>query len=547
MKSVSIENDTMSNGGRNQDELRRRTFVSVHRESMDYIANDATAAKQWTVPEKGPEDDNTDERSALVRVASNVRSTMRKRSVGDWIETLIPAVSWMKAYDVRNTLLADVVAGLTVGVMVVPQGMSYAKLAGLPVEYGLYTALFPIYAYALFGTSRQLAVGPVAIISLLLNTGLENVMNGMNIAKEDENYQSIYNQLAIQTSLLVALVYIAMGIFRMGFITIFLSHAVISGFTSGAAVIIGMSQFKFLVGYSIPNTKTIVELMEGVFSNVGDFNYKTFLLGSGCIFALVSVKYVGKDIAWFKWVRAAAALMVTSISILLAYVCDFKSIGIPIVGDIPSGFPSLTISEWFPVMGGSHMVVVVATISIVGFMESVAIAKQLASKHKYEIDASQELFGLGLANLVGAMFMSYPVTGSFSRSAINNATGAKSGVSGIVTATLVGFVLLFLTAVFEYVPTAVLGAIVIAGVLNLFDYEEAIYLYRVHQFDFAVWMTAFLGCLFLGVETGLAIAVIISLLIVLYESAYPHSTVLGRLPGTTYYRSIKQYSEAETI
>ena len=182
---------------------------------------------------------------------------------------------------------------------------------------------------------------------------------------------------------------------------------------------------------------------------------------------------------------------------------------------------------------------------IVGFMESIAIAKQLASKHKYEIDSSQELIGLGMSNFLGGMFQAYPVTGSFSRSAVNHEGGAKSGVSGMVTATLVGIVLLLLTVVFEKLPLCILAAIVISGVIGLLDYPEAIYLYKVHKFDFMVWLTACLGTMFLGVEIGLAIAVIVSLLIVVYESAYPHTSVLGRLPGTAHYRNVKQYQEVE--
>jgi sulfate transporter 4 len=238
-------------------------------------------------------------------------------------------------------------------------------------------------------------------------------------------------------------------------------------------------------------------------------------------------------------------LAVTSISILLTFGLDLDTKGIPVVGAIPSGLPSLTVSEWTPIDDFSKLFVVVISIAIVGFMESIAIAKQLASKHKYEIDSSMELIGLGMANFAGGLFNGYPVTGSFSRSAVNNETGAQSGIAAMVTATMVMFVLLLLTPVFEIMPLNVLAAIVISGVLGLLDYTEAMYLWTVHKFDFAVWSVACFGTMFLGVEIGLAIAVGVSLLIVIYESAYPHTSVLGRLPGTNVYRNIKQYPEAE--
>jgi len=220
---------------------------------------------------------------------------------------------------------------------------------------------------------------------------------------------------------------------------------------------------------------------------------------------------------------------------------------VPVVGNIPKGFPAVTVDQWLPIeVDFGQLFVVVISVTIVGFMESIAIAKQLASKHKYEIDSSTELMGLGIANFLGSAFNAYPITGSFSRSAVNNESGAQTGVSGIVTATLVCITLLFLTPVFEELPTNSLAAIVISGVIGLVDYEEALYLWKVHRFDFGVWLTACFGTMFAGVETGLAIAVGVSLLIVIYESANPQLSVMGRLPGTRHYRNIKQYCEAET-
>jgi len=298
----------------------------------------------------------------------------------------------------------------------------------------------------------------------------------------------------------------------------------------------------------VKRSDVLHEVIENILHVIDQFNWKTFLLGSSCITLLLLMKHIGKSYPRYSFIRAVGPLAVTALSIILTVFFKLDQNGIDVVGNIPSGLPKLSIDKWNPVgasmVNASNLLPPVLSISIIGFMESIAIAKQLAVKHQYELDASQELLGLGMANLVGAMFGSYPVTGSFSRTAVNNETGAKSGISALVTAVLVGAVLLFLTPVFSKMPTATLGSIVISGVLGLIDLEEGKFLFRVHKLDFIVWIVSFLGTMFLGVEIGLGIAVGLSLLLVLYESAYPHLPMLGRLPGTNVYRNVKQYPNA---
>jgi sulfate transporter 4 len=368
-----------------------------------------------------------------------------------------------------------------------------------------------------------------------------------------------------------------MGLLQLGFVTIFLSHAVVSGFTSGAAIVIGLSQVKYLFGYSIPNDKEVQKVLKRLFEKIDEFNWKTFLLGTTCVGVLWGIKQLGAKFPKFKWTRAIGPLLVTTAGIILQATIDLEARGIPIVGHIPSGLPHFKANVVFPLVDLGNLWFVVFSIVIIGFMESIAIAKQLASKHHYELDSSLELVGLGMANISSGLFGGYPVVGSFSRSAVNNDSGAKSQISGMVTATLVAMVLLFMTPVFELMvrtgikrirrgqcdvmndpvvqltsppilrvqPMAVLASIVISGVTSLVDYPEAMYLWKVHKLDFTVWMLAFLGTLFLGAELGLSISVCISLLLVIFESAYPGTSVLGRLPGTQTYRSIKQYPQAE--
>jgi sulfate transporter 4 len=394
--------------------------------------------------------------SAPERWMERIRQTCQKKSCQDWISTLLPMYGWLRTYQWRQFLPTDIIAGLTVGIMVIPQSMSYAKLAGLPVQFGLYSSLVPIYAYAVFGSSRQLAIGPVALVSLLLSTGLTSVMEAQGKTPENtENYDTIYAIMALQTSFLVGVCNVLMGVLKLGFIANFLSHAVISGFTSGAAIIIGFSQVKFIFGYSIPNTKSLHQTLHNIFANISEFNWKTFLLGTSCVLVLIGLKYFAQTYPKFKWTKAVGPLLVTIISIALQAILDLESLGIPIVGYIPEGLPKFSGDLIFPVDFGP-LTVVVLTIVLIGFMESIAIAKKLAQKHNYELDASLELVGLGMANLSSGLFGGYPVTGSFSRSAVNNESGAQSGVSGLVTATMVAMTLLFLTSIFELLVSCVL-------------------------------------------------------------------------------------------
>jgi len=418
--------------------------VSTHRRTLNRLQSDASENKTHSVPHEKVR--------TLKRKGSFSERTMeglKNKTPMDWLETFIPLAKWIKTYDWRNYFAKDAIAGATVGVMIIPQSMSYAKLAGLPVEYGLYSGLVPVYAYALFGSSRQLAVGPVALVSLLLSTGLTDILSERNLDVKSPEYIEIYTKMAIQVAFLVGLMYIAMGILRLGFVTIFLSHTVVSGFTTGASVIIGMSQVKHIVGYDYPKSDVLHKNIENIVDGIEGFNYKTFLMGVCSIFALVGIKWFSGTDKKYKWVAPLGPLFVTAITIIVTWSLSLDENGIPIVKKIPKGLPSITLSDWTPIEDFSKIIVLVISITIVGFMESIAIAKQLAAKHKYDLDSSLELIGLGMANFLGAMFGAYPVTGSFSRSAVNNETGAVSGMSGVVTATLVAIVLLLLTPVFE--------------------------------------------------------------------------------------------------
>ncbi|PNH07849.1 Proton/sulfate cotransporter 2 [Tetrabaena socialis] len=463
----------------------------------------------------------------------------------DWLAFLLPCVRWMRQYNIRECLWADFVAGISVGFMVVPQGMSYANLAALPSVYGLYGAFLPVLAYALVGSSRQLAVGPVAVTSLLIGSNLKTLVPGAElITNPNEPIQQQYNHLAIQLSLLVAVLYTSVGVFRLGFVTNFLSHSVIGGFTSGAAITIGLSQVKYILGISIPRKDRLHDQAKNYIDNMHNMKWQEFIMGSTFLILLVTMKEIGIRSKRFKWVRSLGPITVCIIGLCAVYIGKVDQHGIKIIGAIRKGLPPPTVGWWAPMPEFSRLIRIAVVVMLVDLLESTSIARALANKNKYELVPNQEIVGLGLANFAGAAFHAYTTTGSFSRSAVNNEAGAKTGMAGLFTAMVVGFVLLFLTPVFEKLPYCTLGAIVVSSVTSLLDYEHAIYLWKINKLDFFIWMAAFLGTLFISIEIGLGIAIGLAILVVVYESAFPHTAMLGRIPGSGVYRNVKQYPQA---
>lgn len=463
-----------------------------------------------------------------------------------------PIFSWIRTY---ASFSQDAIAGVTVGLMLVPQSMSYATLAGLPVVYGLYSSMVPLYCYSMFGSSRHLAVGPVAMVSLLLHTGLSEIIsqqqqqesnnNNNNMDDHDDAYMALYEKLALQTSFLVGLSYIVMGLLRLGTIVNFLSHTVISGFTTGAAIIIGFSQLKYILGFDLPRSDKLQYIVWNVLQNINQLHVGTFCMGIFFLVLLTLLKQLGRRSEGWKWAKSVGPLLVTVSGVAVTVGWDLSNHGIAVVGEIPRGLPSFTAHKWFPL--DTRILPTVLGIVLVGFAESIAISKQLASLHGYTIDASDELIGLGISNLCGGAFQAYPITGSFSRSAVNNQSGAQTPLTGCFSATVVLVTVLFLTPVFQFLPLNALAAIVISGVAGLLDIKEARHLWRTDKVDFVTWTTACMGTLFVGVELGLGIAVLVSLIVLVVQSAFPPVALLGRLAGGNVYRNIEHYQEAEQL
>ncbi|CAN6471254.1 unnamed protein product [Victoria cruziana] len=460
------------------------------------------------------------------------RTKFKQMTLLQWMELLIPCSRWIRTYKWREYLQVDLMAGLTVGIMLVPQAMSYAKLAGLQPIYGLYTGFVPIFIYAIFGSSRQLAIGPVALVSLLVS----NVLAGIADSSE------LYTELALLLALMVGVLECIMGLLRLGWLIRFISHSVISGFTTASAIVIALSQAKYFLGYSIVRSSKIIPLIKSIISGASQFSWPPFVMGSIILAILLVMKHLGKNNKKLQFLRAAGPI--TGVVSGTIFVKLFHPSSISVVGVIPQGLPKFSVPKEFGYV--KSLIPTAFLITGVAILESVGIAKALAAKNGYELDSNQELFGLGVANVCGSFFSIYPTTGSFSRSAVNHESGAKTGLSGIVMGLIMGCALLFMTPLFTDIPQCCLAAIVISAVMGLVDYDEAIFLWHTDKKDFLLWTITCITTLFFGIEIGVLVGVGSSLAFVIHESANPHIAVLGRLPGTTVYRNIQQYPEAYT-
>lgn len=440
----------------------------------------------------------------------------------------IPALDWMGSYP-RSQWIHDGSAGLTTAVMLVPQGMAYALLAGLPPILGLYASTLPLILYSLFGTSRQLAVGPVAMVSLL-------VLSSASAVAAPGSAEFI--GAAVLLALLTGAIQIVLGLFRAGFLVNFLSHPVISGFTSAAALVIGMSQLKHLSGVPLSATHSIFASVTEIAQKVGEVHLTTLGLGIGAMTLLIALR------RYFpKFPRFLAVVVVSS---LVVWLLDLNNHGVAIVGYVPKGLPSIQFPsfslEWLAQLWPAAM-----TIALVGFMESVSVAKAFASKHRYEILPNQELIALGMANIGSAVLGALPVTGGFSRTAVNDQAGARSPMAAIVTALVIGLVLVAFTPLFHYLPKTTLAAIILVAVAQLVDIAEVKHLWHVKRADLALLVFTFVATLLLGIEEGIALGVGASLLWFVVRTTRPHTAVLGRLPGTTVYRNLLRFPDARPV
>ncbi|NND07056.1 MAG: solute carrier family 26 protein [Saprospiraceae bacterium] len=444
------------------------------------------------------------------------------------LSNIVPAVGWLSRYD-RSDLRGDLTAGITIGVLLIAQGMAYAMIAGMPPIYGLYASTVPLIVYALLGTSRHLAVGPTAVVSLLTLAAISPLA---------EVGSAEYIQLALILALLVGLLQFGLGLFKLGFLVNFLSHPVISGFTSAAAIIIGISQLKHLLGLEISRGHNVFETLIHIITNISDSHTPTMIVGFGGIAVLLLLRWIHRMIP--------SQLVVVLGGVIFVWLLGLSDQGVAIVGTIPEGLPSF-VWNGFSLEQLQSLLPAAMAIALIGFMESYAVAQAIQSKHKYYIiKPNQELLALGLANILGSMFQSFPTTGGFSRTAVNNQAGAKTGLASMISALLVVLILLFLTQVFYFLPLAVLAAIIVVAVIGLIDAKHTRHLWHADRSDFWMLMVTFLTTLILGIEEGIAVGVAISLVMVIYRSTKPHIAELGKVLGTRTYRNISRFEHLET-
>ena len=413
--------------------------------------------------------------------------------------------------------------------MLVPQAMAYALLAGLPPVVGLYASITPLIAYALIGTSRHLAVGPVAMVSLL-------VVSSVGAIAEPGSAE--YIGLAIALAWMVGFIQLAMGLARAGAMVNFLAHPVVSGFTSAAALIIGLSQVKHLFGLDVPRAHSFFETVQATVAGLDQAHALTALVGLSSVAALLLMKRYAKALP--------RALIVVGVATAATMIWGLDARGLAVVGAVPSNLPTPTLPgiEWGQL---GALIPAALTISLVGFMESYSVAETIARKKKYRLAPNRELLGLGAANVAGAIFGAYPVTGGFSRTAVNTQAGARTGLAAVITALFVALALVTLTPVLRYVPNTVLAAIIVTAVAGLFDWKEATHLYKVKRSDLALLALTFSATLAIGIEEGIAVGVAASLLAFFLRATRPHTAVLGRLPGAAVYRNVANFPDAKPV
>jgi sulfate permease, SulP family len=452
--------------------------------------------------------------------------------------SLFPVLEWLPRYR-RDQFSSDLIAGIIVAVMLVPQGMAYAMLAGLPPQAGLYASILPLVIYGLMGTSRPLSVAPVAIVSL---------MTASAITPLAEQGSSEYIALALTLAVLSGVIQMIMGFIRAGVLVAFLSHPVLSGFINAAALVIMASQARHFLGMDVEG-ETFLQQALSLIQNVGSIHLPTAMFGIASLLLLLYFRRYGA--AHFSLLGLSESLATqlsragTLVTVALATVSVWlfsldDAAGITITGDIPSGFPGLTLPDFTPSLL-VQLLPAAFVISLVGFMESISVAKTLASRKREKVEANQELVALGSANLGAAFSGGFPVTGGLSRSVVNDSAGAQSGMASILTGGIVLITVLFLTPLFTYLPRATLAAVVLVAVIGLLETATLRRALAYSRADLIALVVTFVAVLAVGIEIGIAAGVVTSVALFLWHTSQPHIAELGRVKGTEIYRNVLRH------
>jgi len=454
------------------------------------------------------------------------------------LERHLPILQWSRGYS-RDTLTSDMVAAVIVTIMLIPQSLAYALLAGLPAEMGLYASILPLVAYAIFGTSRALAVGPVAVVSLMTaaavgNLGLDNPAD--------------YAMAAITLAFISGVILTVMGIFRLGFLANFLSHPVIAGFITASGILIATSQLKHILGVEA-HGHNLPTLLGSLWANLDQTSLITLVIGVSATAFLFWVRKGLKPLLLKSGLKPRLADIIAkagpvgavAVTTLAVWIFGLGERGVAIVGQVPIGLPPLTAPSFDPTLW-SQLFVSGLLISIIGFVESVSVAQTLAAKKRQRIVPDQELVGLGTSNIAAAISGGYPVTGGFARSVVNFDAGAETPAAGAYTAVGIALAALLLTPLLFFLPKATLAATIIVAVLSLVDFSILGRTWRYSKVDFAAVAATILLTLGFGVEMGVSAGVVLSIALHLYKTSRPHVAEVGLVPGTQHFRNIRRHA-----
>ena len=452
----------------------------------------------------------------------------------------LPILDWGRRYD-RDTLVSDVVAAIIVTMMLIPQSLAYALLAGLPPEIGLYASVAPLLLYAVFGTSRVLAVGPVAVVSLMTAAAI-----GEHAVAGSPQYWAV----AITLAFLSGVMLLIMGVLRLGFLANFLSHPVISGFISASGLLIAASQLKTLLGVKA-EVHNVIDLAQALISQLPNIHVLTLVVGVLATAFLFWVRKglkpllirVGLNARLADVLAKAGPVAAIAVTALLAWILDWKGQGLRLVGGVPQGLPPLTLPLWDLALWQS-LAMPALLISVVGFVESVSVGQTLAAKRRQRIEPNQELVALGASNLSAAFTGGFPVTGGFARSVVNFDAGAQTPAAGVYTALGITLASLFLTPALYFLPQATLSATIIVAVLSLVDLGMLKRTWAYSRTDFLAALATLLMTLVQGVEVGLVVGVAVSLVLFLYRTSRPHIAEVGQVPGTEHFRNVLRHHVA---
>lgn len=452
---------------------------------------------------------------------------MRNRFAA-WIRHTFASSSWVRLYDLDDAR-ADAIAGLTVGVMLIPQGMAYAVIAGLPPIYGLYAALVPTLAYPIMASSRHLAMGPTAIDMLIVGAG---------VAPLAATGTNEYAMLAILLAAMVGLIQIGMGLAKLGFVANLLSRPVITGLTTAAALIIGFSQLGNFLGIDLASSQYVHRLLIDAVRNLGEVHTLSLAIGAGCIAFLVVLPRIQPLIP--------EALVVVVAATGLSYAFGFDEQGVEVVGSIPTGLPNLAIPSLSP--GDWHALVPAAfTLALVQFMKNISLGRVFARRHRYTINANQELMAMGTSNLFGSFAQGIPASGSFSRSAVNDQAGARTPAANVFAAVIIALTLLFLTELFYFLPVPALAAIIMVAGFGLIDLGEVRELFEARRRDGYIALFTAVCTLVIGIQEGILLGIGASVVMVLYRISRPNVAELGHVPGTRLFRDRERFDNAQRI